>query len=72
MYSGRLSYLVRGHQIYLYKHVHSALPTQILTIVNGYQDGFNKSFNICLDVMAPAVVGDDILISKVGWDFKSS
>ena len=43
-----------------------------LTIINGYQDGFNKSFNIFLDVVAPAIVGNDILIGEVCWDFKSS
>ena len=70
-------YLVRGHQIYtctyMFRYIHMYIHVQYcLTIVNGYQDGFNKSFSIFLDVVAPAIVGNDILIGEVRWDFKSS
>ena len=69
-YSGGLLVLGKGSSdldMYMYIHVQYCL-----TIVNGYQDGFNKSFNIFLDVVAPAIVGNDILIGEVRWDFKSS
>ena len=57
----------------MFRYIHMYIHVQYcLTIINGYQDGFNKSFNIFLDVVAPAIVGNDILIGEVCWDFKSS